>query len=526
MVADRGKCAVCNNQAKSRCSGCVQAFYCSVEHQRADWKNHKPLCSPMRVCHNEKIGRHYVATRDIKPGEIVLREAPLIIGPSQVTVPVCVGCLKEVREKAHGECERCGWPVCSKSCQESINHTKNECKLTVEREDKVVIKHFSTVHPTYSCLLPLRCLMLKENDPERWKKLLELQTHDYKDDDAQYKQDMERIVEFIPRFFKTNKWTKDEIIKVNGISRINGHEVPLTNPSCVAVYHRASFFEHSCRPNLSKSFSEDNEVIFWSPNGIKKNAHLTISYTDVLWETSNRRHHLLQTKRFSCECERCSDVTEYKTYFSSLKCQKCDSGLLTPESLAKWNDDWRCTNANCKNIVTYEKVNKFIEHVGKDLQAMEKENEGNCIKFIEHYSKFLSSNHFYITDVKIALSQIIGNGVNGIQRISDERLKLKAKTCIELIELIEKLAPNEARILGLIKFELHSALAEAGRRAMQVKDANCKAMLEDSLKYCYDSIRLLGNEASCLPEGAVCRQARINASSLETMIGGMLDAGI
>lgn len=89
-----GKCEVCDKQAKSRCSGCVQAFYCSVEHQRQDWKIHKPSCSPLKVCHNEKIGRYYVATRNIKPGEIILRESPLVIGPSQVTGPVCVGCLK------------------------------------------------------------------------------------------------------------------------------------------------------------------------------------------------------------------------------------------------------------------------------------------------------------------------------------------------------------------------------------------------------------------------------------------------
>lgn len=158
--------------------------------------------------------------------------------------------------------------------------------------------------------------------------------------------------------------------------------------------------------------------------------------------------------------------------------------------------------------------------------AMDKENEANCIKFIEHYSKFLSPNHFYITDVKIALSQIIGAGVNGIQRVSDDRLKLKVKICNELINVIEKIAPNEARILGLIKFELHSALAEIGRRAMQVKDHNCKAMLEESLKYCYDAIRLLSNEATCLPEGTICRQAKINASSLQTLIGGMLDSGL
>lgn len=157
---------------------------------------------------------------------------------------------------------------------------------------------------------------------------------------------------------------------------------------------------------------------------------------------------------------------------------------------------------------------------------MDKENESNCIRYIEHYSKWLSLNHFFMTEVKISLVQIIGAGVNGIQRISDDKLMLKAKTCKELIDLIEKVAPNEARVLGLIKFELHSAYAEIGRRALQVKDANCKAMMEESLDYCNEAIRLLCQDSEALPEGQICKQARINASSLLTLIGGLVGVGL
>ena len=88
------KCFVCGQTSKARCSGCASVFYCSAEHQRTDWKTHKPKCSPMRVANDDKIGRHYVATRNIKPGEVVLKEAPLVIGPSQATPPVCLGCLQ------------------------------------------------------------------------------------------------------------------------------------------------------------------------------------------------------------------------------------------------------------------------------------------------------------------------------------------------------------------------------------------------------------------------------------------------
>lgn len=41
-----------------------------------------------------------------------------------------------------------------------------------------------------------------------------------------------------------------------------------------------------------------------------------------------------------------------------------------------------------------------------------------------------------------------------------------------------------------------------------------------------DTIRLLANEPDLLPEGTICKQARINSSSLKTLIGGMIEAGI
>lgn len=130
-------------------------------------------------------------------------------------------------------------------------------------------------------------------------------------------------------------------MKVTGIIQTNGHEVPLTNPPCVAIYYQASFLEHSCRPNLSKTFTQKGEVVFWAPNEIKAGEHLSITYTDALWETTNRRHHLKQTKMFDCQCVRCRDVTEFGSYVSALKCLKCEKGLLLPDSLENWQKEWK-----------------------------------------------------------------------------------------------------------------------------------------------------------------------------------------
>ena len=34
----------CNNNAEKKCSMCGSLYYCCVEHQKQDWKRHKPKC--------------------------------------------------------------------------------------------------------------------------------------------------------------------------------------------------------------------------------------------------------------------------------------------------------------------------------------------------------------------------------------------------------------------------------------------------------------------------------------------------
>lgn len=37
-------CYVCGSLSSTKCSNCTKIFYCSVEHQRKDWKRHKVNC--------------------------------------------------------------------------------------------------------------------------------------------------------------------------------------------------------------------------------------------------------------------------------------------------------------------------------------------------------------------------------------------------------------------------------------------------------------------------------------------------
>ena len=55
---------------------------------------------------------------------------------------------------------------------------------------------------------------------------------------------------------------------------------------------------------------------------------LNTCYTYTLNGTMARQIALKKGKYFSCRCKRCLDPTEIGTHFSSLKCQKCDNGVI------------------------------------------------------------------------------------------------------------------------------------------------------------------------------------------------------
>lgn len=86
-------CALCQAKASQLCAACRNVVYCSREHQKEHWKKgHRSECQCFEIATNEVLGRHLRATRDIKIGEQILKEAPLVLGPKVASAPLCLGC--------------------------------------------------------------------------------------------------------------------------------------------------------------------------------------------------------------------------------------------------------------------------------------------------------------------------------------------------------------------------------------------------------------------------------------------------
>lgn len=245
------------------------------------------------------------------------------------------------------------------------------------------------------------------------------------------------------RFFNLPQaLSEEEIMRVVGIIQVNGHEVPLTEPPHVSIYNLASLLEHNCLPNLTKSFANNGAIVMWANREIKRGSHLSISYTDVLWGTLQRRQHLLETKYFVCDCIRCMDVTEIRSNFSALACTKKNcSGVVLPVDSDSFESNWVCRE--CSNETTYNNVKKILDQIGADIAAMEKGSVEACKKFLDHYKKLLYKFHFYMVDIGMALAQLLGSDseMGGIQRISDEDLELKTELSKQLLVLFNVIAP-------------------------------------------------------------------------------------
>lgn len=77
----------------------------------------------------------------------------------------------------------------------------------------------------------------------------------------------------------------------------------------------------------------------------------------------------------------------------------------------------------------------------------------------------LSRNHFYLTDVRLALAQRYGqDSPEALRQLTDGELAHKRQLCRQLLQLAERLVPAEHRMRGLLWFELHAAEAESSRR--------------------------------------------------------------
>ena len=147
----------------------------------------------------------------------------------------------------------------------------------------------------------------------------------------QWKTDNINIVEYLRKRLKLERFSEEVIQTACGILEINTHEVKTNCGGYTArgLYPKVALLNHNCVANTIHSITNDDFKIHLRTRvKISKGDQLYGNYVESFLPTLLRREQLLEGKHFSCACSRCSDPTELGTHMSSLKCSKCDNGVV------------------------------------------------------------------------------------------------------------------------------------------------------------------------------------------------------
>jgi len=531
LPEDCGTCPSCGTIAETKCTGCKQIYYCNKACQKKHWKQHKPECKalPYRIGNSPDLGNYLTASRNIKKGETLFTEAPLCIGPTPITVPICLNCYTPV--DGSFLCPKSGWPLCGASCATAVAHNA-EVVIPAQCEAKFEIESYTEPCYLYECVNVMRALLMQKTSPAKYKQLMAMESHqEMRRGLPSWKRTQEMVIAVMKKTLGIMVFEaicpeldlSDETIqKIQGIFDTNAKEIRLPFSEAEALYVTGSILEHNCQPNVSFTFGEDFSITVRAGRDIAEGEHLAIMYTHALWGTVARRDHLFLQKKFWCTCDRCKDPTEFGTNFSTI----FDNGhQMVSEDPLESGSQWICEATGMTRDAS--EVKGALTVVGEELAMLqEKGSIADYENFLEKHKILLHPNHYHLATAKNSLLQMYGRVEDClIQDMPMELLDRKTDLCNESLELLYKLDPAMIRLqiyAATAHFELHLSQLQKAKRHWEsgkISTEEFRELLKEPHKNVISCMELLKEETnSSLPEGQYLLQAKDTMSQLESFM--------
>ncbi|XP_055920728.1 SET domain-containing protein SmydA-8 isoform X1 [Eupeodes corollae] len=484
-----------------------------------------------------QFGRIIVLSDDVKSGEVVIDELPFAVGPKQHSGIVCLGCYRYLQFDEDGDsidrCEKCDWPLCG-MCIDSVEHNL-ECEVF----HKANVKFAGNVSADgvctqLDCITPLRVLLNKEIDPERWER--EVAPMEYHDQSRRqmtevWNADLVNIAQYLRGPCKLDRFSEDLIMRVVGILEVNAFEGRTSHGHTIrCLYPKTGILAHNCVPNTARSIypSDRFRIRLRAMKDLKAGQQLHHSYTFTLNGTAARQEHIRNGKFFTCRCARCSDPTELGTYFSSFKCISCDLGFLSSIDPFDSTADWRCNH--CRFTTPAEGILKNISTMQAevaDVQAMDMSPERlqECEALLRKYRMILHPSHYIQTSLKQSLIEMYGR-VHGYEMVElpDILLERKEELCRQVLGVLNVFEPGLSRARAMLLYELHVPLvllAKSGFIAKVLSLSNLKERIQEAVSILEESVSILKYEDPSSQEGLLGRVASKALESLKLSIEAM-----
>ncbi|KAF0899499.1 hypothetical protein E2562_019982 [Oryza meyeriana var. granulata] len=267
-------------------------------------------------------GRGLLAARNIREGEVILTEQPLLLYPASLAAlpSFCSACFRSLSAPA-SPCPSCrAAAFCSPSCA-AASHPRLLCAALSGGGLA------SAAEPQQEPLLfLLSAYSLQEPSLRVLLSLSSATTPPSTDQDPPSLHAM--VAALVPPHMLPPGFSPDLTAALLAKDRTNSFsimepyrpEVPLElrKARAYAVYPRAALLNHDCLPNACHFDYADRpgpgntDIVVRALHDITEGREVCISYFAANWQYKDRQCRLLEDYGFQCECERCQVESKWK----------------------------------------------------------------------------------------------------------------------------------------------------------------------------------------------------------------------
>lgn len=250
-------------------------------------------------------GRALVATRAIKPGEVLLSESPLLLYPATIASNYCSQCYRSLSAGGH----RClAGPPPSPWLSETIGRLRS--------------------HVGEPDLFSQACFLAAAYDlaafsPSSFSLFLSLQgSHTDPSASVLHALLSSLAPSPLPPGFSPDLTAallaKDKLNAFGLMEPFREEDSGERRVRAYGIYPKASFFNHDCLPNACRFDYVDGDgenntaIVVRAIHEIPEGREVCLSYFPVNWNYKERQATLLQDYGFKCECDRCQVEKNWK----------------------------------------------------------------------------------------------------------------------------------------------------------------------------------------------------------------------
>ncbi|XP_014482026.1 PREDICTED: protein msta, isoform B [Dinoponera quadriceps] len=494
-----------------------------------------------KVLRSDHVGRYMVTSREVQAGEEIVTEMPFVIGPKACTYPLCLACYAPWPPGPDDKplCSKCGWPVCDEQCENSSQHKDYECQVFAQANEKFNVtaaldENNENGVPQLECITPLRLLLESERNVERWNsEVKDMETHNkIRCQKSQWKSDHVNIVDYLRKRLKLDRFSEERVQSACGILEINTFEVRMRRGhSARALYPTVAMMNHSCVSNTSHTISPtDYRIRLRTTLRVPAGGELYASYTHSLLPTMLRREHLLEGKHFACACPRCSDPTELGTHMSSLRCNKCNDGIVLSLDSLDPESTWKCTH--CEFSTKGQAVRKVLGIIQAEVDNAETISGADGADAIHErenvmkkYRSVLHPRHAFLTMLRHSLTQMYGRVDEYLlDDLPNVVLEHKVDLCRSLLQVLDVVEPGYSRVRGMTLYELHAPLLFLAKdmwNAGVIDEAGLKSKMTEAASILKEAATILTLESPETAEGQIGLVAKESLVQLEQSINNL-----